>query len=348
MRSRFSHLPVVLLLLSAAALCHAQLVPASIRFTGATGYGDAELAAAVDLKVGQGYTSDDLNHRAQQLLDTGLFDKVAYNFKDGKLTFTVKMSAQTYPIQVSSLPLETGVDLNDRLRARVPLYHGTVPPQGSMVEGIRHFCEEMLLAEGVRAHVGATLVEDPATHNAAVMRFSIDSNPVKVGTLKLEGVSAFLRPELDKAKVLTDVSYDSDQTAAVIEHSIMAVYFGHGFAAAQVHAVRYGYPVTDEGVIRVPYKVTVEEGRAYRLGTVKLQDGLPIDPAEVDKLMAERSTFMPESMFVKNLVSQVEFRLKGQGYLNCRVSLEPQLDDSAGVVNYTVEADLGPSNRAAL
>lgn len=327
-------------LLPAATPTHVQtFTPQAIHFLGAADYSDDDLAAAAGLKAGESYTSGELNQHAQQLLDTGLFEKIVYKFDGTQLTYTVKMSARGLPIQVDNLPIASeGID--DRLRLRLPLYRGTVPASGTLLEDVRMQFEEMLAAENVHAHVAAEVVQDPATHRASAVRFRIDSNPVKIGTLKMEGVSDFLRPELERSKVLSDIPFDTDRSAAEVEQNIQAVYAGHGFAAAEVHAVRYGYPITDVGVIRVPYKVSVKEGRSYLLGNVKLADGLPIDPAELDNLMAERSTFMPESMFLQYLVSQLEMKLKGQGYSNCRITLLPQIDEAKGVVNYTVGADL--------
>ncbi len=333
-------------LLFAAPASHGQtFTPQSIHFNGAGDYSDAELADAAGVKIEQGYTSAELNRHAQQLLDTGLFEKIAYKFDGAKLTYTVKMSTQALPIQVTNLPIAVGKDLDDRLRSQVPLYRGTVPPAGSLLEDVRRQFEEMLAAESVRAHVAAELIEDPATHTAAAVRFSIDSNQVKIGSLKLEGVSDFLKPEFTRVKFLADVPFDAESSEGEIERTILAIYAGHGFAAAKVHAVRYGYPILDEGSIRVPYKVTVEEGHAYRLGTVTMAHNIPIDPVEIDRLMASRSSYMPEITFIKSLVSQVEMHLKGQGYSNCRVSLVPKLDESAGVANYTVAVDLGPNER---
>jgi outer membrane protein assembly factor BamA len=333
-------------LFPAAAPTHVQtFTPQSIRFFGAPDYSDADLAAAAGMKSGETYTAADLNRHARQLLDTGIFDKVTYKFDGDQLAFTVKMSAQALPLEVDNLPIDAGRKMEDRLHSQVPLYRGTVPPSGSLLEDVRLQFEQMLAAESVRAHVGAQLVQDPATHAATAVRFSIDSNPVRIGALKLEGVSDFLKSELQQTALLPDAPFDAAQSAGEIERSVRAVYVRHGFAAAQVHAIRYGYPITDVGVIRVPYKVTVTEGRPYRLGSVKMAQDLPIDPVEVDSLMAERSTFMPESNFLQYLVSQLEMRLKGQGCPNCRITLDPQLDEAAGVVNYTVGADLAAAPR---
>src|SRR5271168_804558 len=96
---------------------------AALLFTA--NYSDVELADAGGLEIGQSYTADDLTHHAQQLLDIGIFDKVSYKFDSGKLTYTVKMSPQTFPIQLSNLPLDAGESLEAKLHARIPLYHGT-------------------------------------------------------------------------------------------------------------------------------------------------------------------------------------------------------------------------------
>jgi outer membrane protein assembly factor BamA len=334
-------------LLSAATPTHVQtFTPESIHFTGAPNYSDEELANAAGLVVGQTYTADDLKQQAQQLLDIGIFEKVSYKFDGGKLNYTVKMSSLAFPIQVSSLPLATDKNLDTLLQAKVPLYRGTLPPQGLLVEAVRRTLEELLVAEGLHVQVATELVEDPATHSTAAIKFSA-SQQVRVGTLKLEGVSDYLKPQLDLNAKLSGLTFDSERSAAEIERSIMDAYASHGFAAAEVHSVRYGYPVTEEGVIRVPYKVTVKQGHSYRLGSVILARDLPLDPAEVDRLTAARSNFMPESMFLESLVSQVEMQLKGQGYSNCHVALEPHLDEKAGVANYTIEADLGTTDHAS-
>jgi outer membrane protein assembly factor BamA len=329
-------------LLGMPAQAHNQsYTPQEIHFAGVSGYSDDELADAAGLKTGQSYTADELTQFAQQLLDIGIFEKVAYKIDAGKLVYTVKQSTQAYPIELSNLPIEPGAALEAKIHDHVPLYHGTVPPQGLLLEAVRQTLEDFLAGEGVHAQVGSELVTDAATHATTAVRFSIVSQPVKIGNLKLEGVSDFLKPQLDQLKALAEQPFDTEHTAAQIEQTLRDAYAGHGFAAAEVHAIRYGYPTVADGAIRVPYKVTVKEGPAFRLGTVALAQGLPLDPVEVDRLMGSRSTFMPESKFLESLIAQLEVDLKGQGYLNCHISLEPHLDKTAGVANYVVGADLG-------
>ena len=332
----------VVALAPASTQSHTQsFTPEAIHFTGADGYTDEDLTTAAGLALGQTYTADDLNRHAKELLDIGIFDKIAYKFDGGNLTYTVKMSSQMLPIQLGNLPLEGGAGLDEKLHARVPLYHSAVPAGGLLLEAIRQTLEELLAGIDVHAQVASEVVEDPSTHNPTAVKFSIASQPVRIGSLKLEGVSDYLRPQIEQTLKLADMPYDAEHSASTIEQTIIDSYALHGFAGAQVHAVRYGYPTVEEGVIRIPYKVTVKEGHSYRLGTVTLAHDLPIDPAEVDRLMATRSTFMPENLFLGSLVSQLETRLKGQGYLNSHVILDAQLNEASGVANYTIKADLG-------
>jgi len=349
MRELCTLLVGVVSLLSAAIPTHEQtFTPQSIHFIGAPDYSDEALANAAGLAVGTKYTADELKHQAQQLMDIGIFDKVSYKFDGAKLNYTVQMSPEAYPIQVSSLPLEVGTDVDALLRAKIPLYHGTLPPQGLLVEAVRRTLEEMLAGEGVHAQVATGLIEDPATHDTAAIKFILASQPARLGTLTLEGVSDSLKPQLDLNAKLSGLTFDSERSSAEIEKSVVDAYAVHGFAAAEVHAVRYGFPVTEEGVVRVPFKVTVKQGRSYRLGTVTLAPDIHLDPAEVDKLMSTRTNFMPENLFLESLVAQVETRLKGQGYLNCHVALEPKLDEEAGVANYLIEANLGATEHSGL
>src|ERR1700722_4308707 len=241
MRDRCTFLLGVVSLLSVASPCHGQsFTPQSIHFSGAPAYSDVELANSVGLKTGQSYSSDELKWYAKRLMDIGIFDKVAYKFDGEKLTYTVNLSAQVYPIQIGSLPLAFTGDLDSRLRTKVPLYQGSVPQSGTLLDGVRHEFEEMLALEGVHSNVSAEVVEDPATHSASAVRFNVAGHAVKIGTLMFEGVSEFLKPELDHDTALTELPFDGERSTGELERDIQAIYAGHGFAAAQVHAVRYG------------------------------------------------------------------------------------------------------------
>jgi outer membrane protein assembly factor BamA len=313
----------------------------TIHFEGAPGYSDAELMEAAGLKEGQSYSTDELQQRAKELIDTGIFVKVDYKFEGSKLNYSLSLIEESYPVVFGNVPLEKGPVLDARIHQRVPLYHGKVPSEGTLLEGVRRAIEGILAGEGVRAHVIATPVGDETTHNVIAIRFSIDAPAVRIGSVRFDGVSDWIRPQLEGIVARAGLPYDSEKSVDELERQVADFYLDHGFAAVQVRASRSDRPSFTDDAIRVPFTVTVKEGRPYRLGSVQISPEVPIDGAEIGRLMAARATSIPESTFIGSLVSQLQSLLKAKGYLDCHVIPQPQLDDAAGVVNYVVSADLG-------
>jgi outer membrane protein insertion porin family len=332
----------MLLLIAIASLARSQSpILRSIHFEGAPGYSDDELMKAARLQEGQSYSPDELQQRARELIDTGVFEKVDYKFEGSKLNYSLSLVEESYPVLFGNVPLEKGPALDARLHQRVPLYHGRVPAEGTLLEGVRRALEAILAGEGIHARVIATPVGDGITHNVTAIRFSIDSPVVRIGNVRFDGVSDWMKPQLQGIVVRAGKPFDTEKSADELERQVADFYVDHGFAAVQVRAIWSGKPTFAEGAIRVPFIVTVKEGRPYRLGTVQISPQIPVDGAEIGRLMAARATTIPESAFIGALVSQVESMLKAKGYLDCRVTPQPQLDDAAGVVNYVIGADLG-------
>jgi outer membrane protein assembly factor BamA len=346
-RIRALFIAATLLIAVAAPVRGQSLVLRSIHFEGAPGYSDAELMKAAGLKEGQGYSSDELNQHAKLLIDSGIFQTVDYKFDGSKLNYSLNLNQESYPIVFGNLPLEPGQALDARLHDRVPLYHGRVPAEGTLLEGVRKALEETLAGEGIHAHVIAAPVTDETTHNVTAVKFSIDAPMVRIGNVKFEGVSDGIKQQLQDIAVRAASPYDAEKSPEELERRITAVYVVHGFAAVEVRVFRAGKPVIADGVIRVPFTIAVKEGRSYRLGTVEISPDIPIAKAEIDRLLAVRASTIPENKFIGDLVSSVESRLKAKGYLDCKVTPEPQVDDTAGVVNYVVSADLGTAYHLA-
>jgi outer membrane protein insertion porin family len=340
-RMRAYHLAGILLIVVAASARGQSLVLSSIHFEGAPGYSDSELMKAAGLKQGQSYSTDELQQRARDLIDTGIFEKVDYKFEGSKLNYSLSLVEESYPVVFGNVPLVKGPALDAKLHLRVPLYHGKVPVQGTLLEGVRRALEAILAAEGIQARVIATPVGDGATHDVIAIKFSIEAPAVRIGNVRFDGVSDWMKPQLQGIVARAGKQFDSEKSADEVERQVVGFYLDHGFAAAQVRAVWSGKPSFAEGAIRVPFTVTVKEGRPYKLGTVQISPEIPIGSAEIGQLMSARATTIPESTFIGALVSQLGSILRAKGYLDSRVIPEPHLDDAAGTVNYVIGADLG-------
>ena len=320
---------------------HGRAATESIRFDGAPDYTPNELQAATGVKKGQVYTSDYLNQSGQKLMSTGMFEKVGFKFDGVDLVYLLRESDDRYPILIDNLPIDTGADLDVKLRALIPLYHGKVPSEGGMLDDVRNALQSMLAAEGLDAKVVSVPAGNNPNKKATAIKFRIDTPPVEIGDIDIKGVSDALRPQVDEAMRFMLRNFDASTSAKHIEEWVASAYVANGYPAAAINAQLSGKPAMANDVLRVPFTVTVEEGRAYKLGTVQIAAGLPVAMSDVEKLTMARDRFKPESGYVLGLQHAVEARLKGKGYLDCKVTPKPGIDEAAGLVNYTIDAAAG-------
>ena len=169
----------------------------SIRFQGAPQYTQEELFAAAGLKPNTRLSAGEVKAHAKQLSDTGLFAEVRFSNDSKGLLFSLTPSTQLFPIHLDNLPLKPGKELDDKLHARFPLYHGLVPANGSLLEGIRQTLEEMLAGEGVRATVKADLTSGLGPQKITAINFTVASPAVRIGPIQLSGVSAAMQAKAD-------------------------------------------------------------------------------------------------------------------------------------------------------
>jgi outer membrane protein assembly factor BamA len=179
------------------------------------------------------------------------------------------------------------------------------------------------------------------------MSFSISTPPVMVGTIAVKGVSPELAAKVKRlADRTTGTPYSTDNSAANLEHAFSSFYADEGYAAVKVHVAREGDFTVDATAVNVPYVVRIEEGHLYKLGTIHLPADSLVTQAELDKWVTmQTSAAQPaapsKGATVRGIWAAISARYKAKGYLDCAVVPHPELDETASVVNYTVEIKPG-------
>ncbi|MGB6974909.1 MAG: hypothetical protein WBD67_09525 [Terracidiphilus sp.] len=332
-------------LLPCATLCAwgQQFQPKTIQFSGDPEYSQAEMLAAAGLKVGQVLTYAQMNDISKQLLATGMFASLSFKFDGQDLVFQLTPSDQLYPVRLTNLPLTPGTELEATLHEAMPLYHGKVPDQGGLADAMTSELEKLLAAQGMNVTVVATPSASLATGKVGGMSYSITTPAVWPTVTKLDGVSAAL--ESGVQQVVQEAgrdAYDTNSTAKNLEQAVTLFYRDRGYAAVKVNVMRAGAAVVAIDGIRIPFSVTVEEGRSYKLGTVDVPAGSPMTQADADKLMTGGSVHLLPGVALRGLLGSVTEGYETKGYLNCKVALVPHFDETADRVNYTMTAETGP------
>jgi outer membrane protein assembly factor BamA len=350
MRRPSSWFLAALVLFSAALPLAAQKVQAkNIVFKGVPEYSEEELLAASGLKKGATLTAAEMNDHLKLLVDSGVFGSLKYSFDGANLVYTMTPAATLYPIRLENLPLAPGKDLDAKLHDRFPLYHGKVPSEGGLLENVRSALEQLLAAQGINATVTVLPYSAPGAKDVSAMDFAIESPPVRVGEIHLEGVS----PEMQaKAKSVADLAgkadFNTESSAGNLEHALSLFYSEEGYSSVKVHAEQSGNPIVAGDAVEIPFKLTIVEGRHYALGTIRLPSGELLTLADINKAAGVTSTSL-ETLSIKGGVTlrtallYVTGECKSKGYMECVITPHPQYDDANSVVNYTFEIQTGPA-----
>lgn len=318
----------------------------AIRFQGAPQYTDDELLAAAGLKQGAHLTAGEIKARARQLNDTGLFAAVKFSTGSKGLLFTLTPATELYPIHLDNLPLKPGKELEDALHARVPLYRGAVPASGSVLDAVCHAFEQMLAAQGVNATVKAEVTSGLGPKKITAANFTITAPPVRIGAIRLSGVSPAMQPKVD-ALVATQTgnAFDTENSAAGIEHAFEDLYQDHDYAAVQIQVAEADPPLASDQAIAVPFTVAIAEGGVYKLGSIDYPADALVPRAVVQKLVSkyQAGSGRPLELFLEATRNAYH----AHGYMDCTVTARASFNQATHIVNYAVEIAPGQPYRVA-
>jgi outer membrane protein insertion porin family len=337
----------ILLLFAVAVICvlpqraaAQNFLPKTIHFEGVPEYSDQELLAATGLKKGVALTTSDLNDRAKQLMDSGVFSSVSFKFDGQDLVFTLTPSTSLYPIHLENLPLDSGKDLDTKLHESVPLYHGKVPAEGGVTDGVRSALEKALAGQGIQATV--TAVADARDGAGSVVHFSIATPSVLVGAIRLKDASTQLEPgALDILTKLTGSPFDSVGSARQIATYLGNYYHDKGYLEAAIDATAQNAGMV-EGVISIPFEITVQPGNQYRLAAVRLAPDLVVSQADFDRQAKLRPGDIADGQHVIENWQFISRQYHNHGYMKASVHPSPTFDRANRTVTFDVTADSGP------
>jgi outer membrane protein assembly factor BamA len=350
MQRPFFWFPAALVLCSACLPAAAQKFQAKdIIFNGAPEYSEQELLTAGNLKKGSILTVDEMKTHFQLLLDTGAFETITYKFDGLNLIYTMTPAPLMYPVRLENIPLIPGKDLDAKIHERLPLYHGKVPSEGGLLQGVKTSLEEILSEQGIKASVTVMPFGTPGTKDVTAMNFAIASPSVRVGAIQVEGVSPEMETEVaDVVKHASGVPFDTLNSQTNLEHIFASFYQENGYAAVKVSASRSNDLAITPEAVSVPFALTVQEGHVYKLGAVHLPAGSVVTKAEIQKTVAGRADPAATGLALRNIWVVIASLCRSKGYLDCAVTPHPELDEAAGVVNYTVDVNSGPVYHMAL
>jgi len=249
-------------------------------------------------------------------------------------------------MHLDNVPLTPGKELDAQFHERFPLYRGLLPASGSLLDGICKTLEEMLAVKGIKATVKAAPTSGLGPQKLTVMNFTVVSPAVHIGRIQLAGISSAMQA---KASLLasgqTGNSFDTENTAAGLQHAFLDLYQDQGYAAVQVAVAQLDPPLVSDRSIEIPYAVTIKEGGIYKLGTIGLPANALLARADVERMLAKYPTGSgrPLDLFLQ----AARDACHAKGYLDCAIVPHPSFNEITRIVNYTLEITPGSQYRFA-
>lgn len=318
--------------------------PQRILFKGETGYTNDELMAAAGLKKGVSLTPAQMNAETKALMDTGFFQDVSFTFNGLDLVFHISPAVVLVPIKLENVPLISAGDLDARLHAHFPLYHGKVPTEGTFVDDVRHELEEALKEKGITAQLLAAPFTDQKSASITYETFTITSPDVSIGAIQVNGASAELSPLVSRAASrVTGNAYSTESSPSQIETALNNVYGERGYLGATFKITAGATPVVDAAGIHIPYTVDVTEGSPYRLAAIHLDPSLIVSQEIFDKQLNIHPGDVVSLAKLRDAWEYLTLQYHNKGCMQAQIHAEPSFDRTAGTVTYNVTATPGPT-----
>lgn len=330
-----------ILLAFAAAAAAQKFQPKAIHFVGDPEYSDAELLKAADLRLGDALSAAEMNQHTQKLMDTGVFAGIAYKFDGEDLTFQIT-PAPLYPIRFENIPIAVGPDLDAKLRAELPLYHGKAPAQGTLLTGLCSALQDELKARGIAATITATPYSDLALHTMTAMSLTITSPSVIMGDIRVEGVTALPDEAKSLLAKLVGSPYDRAGSAQAIMQDLEQVYRDEGYLDAHIQANQMPTLAIAPDAVRVPFRAAVETGPLYKVKSIQLAPGLLVSQADFDKQANTHPGDPATAPHIRQNWQFIERQYHNRGYMKARVNATATLDRAQDTVSYVVNVEPGP------
>lgn len=312
-----------------------------ITFSGAT-QGQAELLAVSGLKPGETLGPPEIQAAAQKLIDTGMFTDVHFSFNGVELNYALKPADGMQPVAYANFPWWDEQALSAAVSAKVPLFHGEVPPESAMQQQVAAALTALVAEKGVTATVTGAPVEALGSRQWTGILYHIDAPPVEVGSVHLSGVSGDLSdPVMAIQKAAAGKDFDP-ATAATIETALRIVYHRQGYLEMAMTGYAHGEPQVEDGKVMVPVSATVEQGPQYRVRELRLAGDAVMTPDQFAKIAKLHLGDIANEDLLHGTLAEMAPVYKSRGYLRARFDAAPTFDAATRTVDYTVSVVPGP------
>jgi outer membrane protein assembly factor BamA len=330
----------------------AQTAPAAsaalreVRADGLKSLPESQIAALAGLQPGAPAGRDDLQAAADKLLQSGLFNKVKYNFQtrtDGLVvTFHIE-EAPRIPAYFDNLPWFGDGELNDAIRKKLPFYDGTLPNAGTAVDQAADALSEFLVAHGLQAAIEHQALANP-NGEGDVQQFHIEGASLRIFSLEFSdpslNSSLIVRQQLAELK---GKAYSRMAIDLFLVEQVRPIFQKQGFLRAKLGPpeVRLTGNPNQKLPEQIPVYVPVTPGAVYHWKGGQWTGNSVLSSITLTGDLALAVGAVADGMALEAGLERIREEYAHRGYLEAKIDPVASYDDQAHTVAYAAHISEG-------
>ena len=334
----------LLALLSALFALPALAQPLTIQkvaFTGAPAFDSAGLMRASGIHPGAS-TGDEIRAGAQRLSDTGLFSNVQFKFDGENLTYNLSVAPHLLKARFDNFVWWTPEELENNLRAQVPLFVGTTPEQGTFPASIADALSKMLAEKSITANISYIPESSAAGQPFSFVTFRIVTPLVKINSVKVEGGIGEFAQQLDSVmQAAANQVYSESTSKDYISTAISNVASENGYLEEHLTNFKLGPPVVQGDSVNIDAVATIEPGPQYHVSEVAWAGSTVVSKEQFAKLNPLKNGNIASKQELTRGMQALGGFYYRNGYMNAKLHANPALDHAKATVSYSITVEPG-------
>ncbi len=319
-----------------------------IRAEGEKHLTEEQVVSLAQLQIGAQVARSDLQAAADRLVATGLFAKVTYNYttESGGVAVTYTVAENPlYPVYFDNIPWFADSELSDAIRKRVPIYDGSLPAAGAMVDEATAAVSELLGSHGLQVTLQHQVLGNPAGEGE-VQEFRIQGASLRIAKLEfsdpalLENKAIRIRLSELQGKEFSRATID-----LFLAEDVRPIYWQQGFLRAKLgpSQIRLSGNPNQKLPEEIPVYVPIAPGPVYHWQGALWSGNSLLSTITLDGLVGLRPGDVANGMQIEGAWDRIREQYGRMGHLDARVEPVAKYDDQAHTVSYAVAIDEGPS-----
>lgn len=309
--------------------------------TGSTKYQSDQIVPVTGLHVGQVVTRQDIQNGANALAELGPFSNVRFDFFTGVLGVQVKYQvtdAPTVPAFFDDFPWFTDAQLIAFIKTSVPLFDGTTPKSGKILDQISNALQEDLQTRTITANVSHELATLP-WNDRQVMVFKAAgySMPVIQSLQFNDALANSSREIADRIGDLVGKPYSRMAVATFEFEQVRPVYLNHACLK-----VAFADPVAEMSGNKVVVRAPIAPGPQFTWNGLTWEGNQALPGMQLNTIVNLVPGTSANGMQIQGAWEKVRAAFEDLGYLDVTVDAVPHFNDATKQVSYDVKITQGP------